>query len=192
MVSPKEVTKILTDWRKGDATALDRLIPVVHNELHRLAGKYLREGRQDNTFQATVLIQEAYIRLADEQDIEWKDRVHFFAVAARMMRRILVNYSQFCKNEKRDDNVLRLSLNEAIGSPEERYIDILLLHEALNSLAAVDPRKSQIVELRLFAGLNNEEVAEVLNVSLATVNREWRVTKAWLYKEALKDGHVRS
>jgi RNA polymerase sigma factor (TIGR02999 family) len=186
MDSPKEVTQMLMAWRKGDKTALDKLLPVVYDELHRIAGNYLRRERPNHTLQTTALVHEAYLRLADEQDIQWQNRTHFFAVAAQMMRRILVNYAVAQKTEKRGGDLFKLPLDEAILLPEKQNMDILALNDALNDLEIMDPRKSRIVELRFFAGLSNEEIAEVMEISLATVNREWRLIKAWLYNEVVK------
>jgi RNA polymerase sigma factor (TIGR02999 family) len=186
MGSPKDVTKMLMDWREGDKTALDRLLPVVYDELRRIAGSYLRRERSNHTLQTTALVHEAYLRLVGEQDTQWQNRAHFFAVAAQMMRNILVSYAVAQKAEKRGGNIYKFPLDEAIGMPERRDMDVLALNDALNDLATMDPRKSRVVELRFFAGLSNEEIAEVMGISLATVNREWRLIKAWLYNEVIK------
>ncbi|MEW6731939.1 MAG: sigma-70 family RNA polymerase sigma factor [Acidobacteriota bacterium] len=188
MGSPTDVTKMLMDWRKGDKTALDRLLPIVYSELHSIASRYLCRERSNHTLQTTALVHEAYLRLANEENIQWQNRTHFFAVAALLMRRILVDYAVAHKAEKRGGNIYKLPLDEAIGLPQKRDMDILALNDALNDLALMDARKSQIVELRFFAGLSNEEIAEAMDISLSTVNREWRMVKAWLYNEIIKDG----
>jgi RNA polymerase sigma factor (TIGR02999 family) len=186
---PEDVTKMLQDWRSGDKSALDRLMPVVYDELRRIASRYLSRERSDHTLQTTALVHEAYIRLVKDQDLQLQNRAHFFGIAAHIMRRILVKYAIARKAEKRGGGDYKLSLDEAIGlpeKPEQNELDIIALNDVLNTLAAVDERKSKIIELRFFAGLNNEETAEAMGLSLATVNREWRTARAWLHKELQK------
>jgi RNA polymerase sigma factor (TIGR02999 family) len=183
MDSQKELTQLLQSWRNGDKAALDKLMPIVYDELRRIASHYLRRQRANQTLQTTALVHEAYLRLIGKEDIDWQNRAHFFGVAARMMRYILIDYALAQQTEKRGGGNIKLSLDEGIEVPDRKDLDIETLNEALNTLAAVDERKSQIVELRFFAGLSNEEIAEVLGTSLATVNREWRMAKAWLRSE---------
>jgi RNA polymerase sigma factor (TIGR02999 family) len=183
MDKPKEVTLILKDWNRGDQSALEKLMPIVYDELKRIAARYMRKEQPNHTLQATALVNEAFMRLADEKDLEWQNRAHFFAIAANTMRRILVSYAVAARADKRGGGELRLSLDEAIGLPEKRDYNLLALNDALNRLAVMDPRKSQIVELRFFAGLENEEIAEALGISVGTVKREWKMAKAWLQCE---------
>ena len=185
MASSKEVTRMLKDWNNGDSSALEKLIPIVYDELKRIASGYLRRERPDHTLQTTALVNEAFMQLVDKQDMEWNDRVHFFRVAAQIMRHILVNHALTNKAAKRGGGDLKLSLDDAIGTAnkQEKDFDVLALHEALERLAEIDERKSQLVELRFFAGLSNEETAEVMGISLTTFKREWRMTKAWLHCE---------
>ena len=186
MTSPNGVTQLLQDWKNGDKEALDKLMPVVYDELRRIASRYLKQQRSNHTLQTTALVHEAYMRLIGKQDIEWQNRAHFFGIAARMMRYILMDYAIAQQAEKRGGGNLKLSLDDVIELPEKNELDVAVLHDSLNTLAEVDERKSQIVELKFFAGLSNEEVAEVMGVSLATVNREWRMARAWLQSELQK------
>jgi RNA polymerase sigma factor (TIGR02999 family) len=176
-----DVTQLLLDWRKGDPAALDKLLPLVYDELRRLAEQYMRRERPDHTLQATALVHEAYLRLVGA-DVQFQDRVHFFAVAAQMMRRILVDHARSYQYAKRGGGARKVSLDEAIDLSEERAADLVALDDALTGLAAIDPRKSQIVELRFFGGLTVEETAEVLGLSTATVINETRTARAWLYQ----------
>jgi RNA polymerase sigma-70 factor (ECF subfamily) len=183
---PADVTQILQEWNaSGDASA--RLMPLVYDELRRLAQNYLRRERPDHTLQPTALVHEAYLRLADQSRVEWQNRAHFFGVAAEMMRRILVDHARMHASEKRGGRGRRLSLDEASFLPEERAADLLALDEALKQLAITDARKSRVVELRFFGGLSVKETAEVLGVHTATVERDWVVAKAWLYREVGKE-----
>jgi RNA polymerase sigma-70 factor, ECF subfamily len=175
-----EVTRLLLAWSAGDEHALERLTPLVYQELHRLAAVYMARERPGHTLQATALVHEAYLRLVDLQGVGWRDRGHFFAVAARMMRRILVDFARARAYQKRDGGA-RVSLEEAVTVTEHAGAELLSLDEALNRLAAIDDRKSRIVELRYFGGLRVEETAEALNISPETVMRDWRAAKAWLY-----------
>ncbi|MBD0325325.1 MAG: sigma-70 family RNA polymerase sigma factor [Pyrinomonadaceae bacterium] len=182
----QEVTQLLAKLSNGDRTALDELLPLVYDELRRLADRYLRRERSDHTLQATALVNEAYLRLVD-QNVPWQNRAHFFGVAAEMMRRILVDHARSHQAQKRGSGGVKLSLDEAINMSDERAADLISLDEALNALAEFDPQKSRIVELRFFAGLSIEETAKVLGIGTATVIRQWRMAKAWLYHEVSKE-----
>jgi len=179
---PNNVTQLLLDWRRGDAEALDHLMPLVYNELRRLAGRYLRSERPEHTLQATALVNEAYIRLVD-MNVSWQDRAHFFAVAARLMRRLLVDHARAHHRAKRESGGPKISLDDAVEVSIQPTADIVALDEALKRLAEFDTRKTEIIELHFFGGLRNEEVAEALGVSRATVQRELRLAKAWLNHE---------
>ena len=186
-LSPKEITQLLRAWSKGDRSALDQLTPLVHAELHNLARRYLSKEMPGHTLQATALVNEAYMRLIDWQNVEWQNRAHFFGVSAQLMRHILVDYARSRRSHKRGGGAVEVSLDQAAVISSERAADFVALDDALNSLAAFDPRKSRIVELRFFGGLSIEETAEVMQVSPATVKREWSLAQAWLYRE-LKQG----
>ena len=178
-----EITQLLLAWSDGDETALTQLAPLVEAELRRLAQRYLSHERSGHTLQTTALVNEAYLRLIDWKNVHWQNRAHFFAVSAQLMRRILVDHARHRKYRKRGGDAIRVSLTEAVNVVQERSADVLALDEALQSLATLDPRKSQIVELRFFGGLSVEETAEVLKVSPRTVMREWGLAQAWLYRE---------
>ncbi len=186
MPSPKDVTQLLLDWRDGNKEALDKLIPLVYDELRGLADHYLRRERLDHTLQATALVHEAYFRLVDQRNVDWQNRAQFFGIAAGLMRRILLEHARSHRAAKRGGDKQKLSLDEAMGLSKERDVDLVSLDDALTSLEAIDPQKSRIVELRFFGGLTIEETAEVLGVSPITVNRAWRITKAWLLREIRK------
>ena len=179
---PGEVTQLLKGWCKGDADALEQLAPLVEGELRRLARRYLRKEQPAHTLQPTDLVNEAYVRLIGWNPVEWQDRTHFYAVAAKMMRRILVNQAISRARQKRGGSVLLVSLAEA-DQASQRSADILALDEALIKLAQIDDRRSQLVELRFFAGLTPDETAEVLGISARTVYREWDLARAWLFRE---------
>ena len=179
--SPQEVTRLLLDWSKGDQAALDRLMPLVDRELHRLAHHYMRQEKAGHTLQTTALVNEAYLRLVDQKQVHWKNRAHFFALSAQLMRRILVDHARRRKYAKRGGDAPRVSFDEAMAVSRERSADLISLDDALEKLAAIDPRKSRIVELRFFGGLSIEETAEALSVSPLTVKRDWSMAKAWLY-----------
>lgn len=181
--SSGEVTQLLINWSNGDQTALDKLIPLVYDELHRLAHHYMSRERPGHTLQTTALVNEAYLRLVDQKSVSWQNRAHFFAVAAQVMRQILVDYARRRQYLKRGGQAVQVSLDEAAVVSQERGADLVALDDALTSLAAVDPRKSQIVELRFFGGLSVKETAEVLKVSPRTVMRQWSLAQAWLYRE---------
>ncbi|MEW6735539.1 MAG: sigma-70 family RNA polymerase sigma factor [Acidobacteriota bacterium] len=186
--SSKEVTRLLLEWNAGNQDALINLIPLVYDELHRLARRYLRRERSSHTLQATALVNEAYLHLID-QDVQWQNRAHFFGIAAQLMRRILVGYARSQAAFKRGGGKTKLSLDETITFPKKRDIELIALDDALVSLDSIDKRQSQIVELKFFGGLTTEEVAEILKISPATVKREWTVAKAWLYK-AINEGKL--
>src|SRR5437879_865943 len=182
-VSPHRVTQLLQQWSHGDDSALAELTPLVYEELRRLAHHYMEGQRPDHTLQTTALVNEAYLRLADQTNPNWQSRAHFFAVAARAMRQILVNYAKSSRAQKRGGGALKVELDEAaIVSPEESK-EIVDLNEALERLAMLDSRKAQVVELKYFGGLNYDEIAEVLKVSAVTVRRDWKFARAWLYTE---------
>lgn len=181
--SPEKVTQLLTDWRQGDGGALNELTPLVYEDLRRLAHHYMSGQRADHTLQATALVNEAYLRLADQTDPNWQDRAHFFAVAARAMRQILVNYAISARAQKRGGGALKVELEEAALVSPAQSQEIVELHEALEQLATLDARKSEVVELKYFGGLNYDEIAEVLKISAITVRRDWEFAKAWLYSE---------
>ena len=181
--SPHEVTHLLQTWRRGDAAALDRLIPLVYDELHRLAHRHMAREWANDTLQTTALVHEAYLRLIDANQVEWKNRIHFFAISANLMRRILVEFARSRGSQKRGGDVWKVPLDEAeILSPEPDE-NLLALDGALTALAALDPRKAKVVELRFFGGMTEEETAEVLGVSSDTVLRDWKSAKLWLYRE---------
>lgn len=183
MSSPKSITRLLLDWHLGDASAMDKLMPLVYDELHYLAAVYLRREPAGHTLQPTALVHEAYLRLVDQQDVEWQNRVHFFGVAARLMRQILVDHARRQHATRRGGGWQKVTLDEAINIFKERDVNLIRLDDALITLEKFDPRASHIVELRFFGGLTIEEVAEVLNLSVATTNREWRASKLWLLRE---------
>jgi RNA polymerase sigma factor (TIGR02999 family) len=180
------VGELLSAWSAGDATALDRLTPIVYDELHRLARRYMRGERPGHSLQTTALVNEAYVRLVDYERMQWQNRAHFFAVSAQVMRRILVEHARR-QNLKRGGGVPHVSLDEAALVGDHRAADMVALDDAMNALAQLDPRKAQVVEMRFFGGLSVEETADVLKVSAATVMRDWGTARAWLYRE-LVDG----
>jgi RNA polymerase sigma-70 factor (ECF subfamily) len=180
---PEGITQLLLKWSDGDSSARERLMPLVYDELRRLAAKYLRQERANHTLQPTALVNEAYLLLIDQQKVEWQNRAQFFGLAARLMRNILVDHARTHKAAKRGGEHYRVSLSRADRLSEKPDVDLVALHETLERLAAHDPQKSQIVELRFFGGLTIEETAEVLDISHATVEREWKMARAWLRRE---------
>jgi RNA polymerase sigma-70 factor (ECF subfamily) len=181
-----QITEMLRDWSSGKQEALDALLPLVYDELHRQAARYLRRERVGHTLQTTALINEAYLKLIDQRDVNWQNRAHFFGIAAQAMRRILVDYARQRQSEKRGGGE-NLPLEEiALAISAERSVDLVALDEALTQLAKLDERQSRIVELRYFGGLSIEETAETLHISPATVKNDWRTAKAWLYSELKK------
>lgn len=181
--SRQDVTDLLVNCGKGDEEALNKLMPLVYAELRRLASRYLRQERPGHTLQTTALVHEAYLKLVDQKNASWENRVQFFAAAAKVMRHILVDYARSRRTLKRGGDYCRLSLDEAVISSKENDPDLLTLNEALNNLAAIDIQQSRVVELRVFGGLTVEETAETLGVSPRTVKREWSMAKAWLHKQ---------
>jgi RNA polymerase sigma-70 factor (ECF subfamily) len=182
-VSQQRVTELLVQWSQGNDAALVELTPLVYEELHRVAHHHLSGQRPDHTLQTTALVNEAYLRLADQTNPQWQNRAHFFAVAARAMRQILVSYARSQRSEKRGGGAFKMNLDEvAFVSPAESR-EIVDLHEALEQLSALDSRKAQVVELKYFGGLNYDEIAEALKISRITVRRDWEFAKVWLYTE---------
>lgn len=183
--SPNDVTRLLVEWGKGNQAALDELIPLVYDELRRLAGRYMRRESEGHTLQTSALVNEAYLRLVDQRSVQWQNRAHFFGVAAQLMRRILVDHARGRLRAKRGGGAQQVSLaDQSVISKE--LTDVIVLDDALKSLTDLDSRKSQIVEMKFFGGLTNEEVAEVLKVTTRTVEREWRKAKAWLNRAITK------
>jgi len=185
--SPNEVTELLLDWSNGNQAALDKLTPLVYEELHRLAHHHMRRERDDHTLQTSALVNEAYLRLINQRDVRWQNRAHFFSIASRLMRRILVDHARSHQYVKRGGGALKVSLDETALVSQDRAAELIALDEALTSLAAFDERKCQVVEMRFFAGMSVEETAEALNVSAITVKRDWSTAKAWLYREIGKE-----
>jgi RNA polymerase sigma factor (TIGR02999 family) len=180
--SPQSITQLLKAWRNGEQQALDQLISLVYAELHRLAHRYMRRERSGHTLQPTALVHEAYERLVDLKDVSWQNRAHFFGVSAQLMRRILVDYARSRRYTKREGQWRQVPLNEAVALFHDRQTDIVALDDALHALADIDPRKSRVVEMRFFGGLSIKEVAEVLNISEESVQRDWRLAKVWLLR----------
>jgi RNA polymerase sigma factor (TIGR02999 family) len=180
---PQEITQLLLSWSEGDKSALDQLIPLVYPELKRLARRYMGRESPDHTLQTSALINEAYLRLVDQHAVEWQDRAHFFAVAAQVMRHILIDHARSHRYHKRGAGAEHIPLDDVAVVSQERATELVALDDALTRLATVDPRKSQIVELRFFGGLTVEETAEVMKLSPITIKREWRSAKAWLHTE---------
>src|SRR3954465_15658089 len=181
--APPEITELLLAWSDGDESALERLVPLVHQELRRLARRQMAGEQQGHTLQTTALVNEAYLRLVDLRRMRWQDRSHFLGMSARLMRRILVDHARVRLAQKRGGSQHKVSLDEAASVAADRPVDLIALDDALAALAVVDPRKGQVVEMRFFGGLNIEETAEALNVSSETVKRDWKVAKAWLLRE---------
>jgi len=180
---PHEITRLLRDWRGGNQAALDQLLPLVYDELRRLAGRYLRREPAGQTLQPTALVNELYLRLVDQPEVDWQNRAHFFAVAAQAMRFLLLDRARSKQQAKHGGGARQVELEETAVISAEPSTDLLALDEALTRLAVLDPRQGRIVELRYFGGLSTAEVAEVLGVSEITVKREWLKAKAWLYRE---------
>lgn len=181
--SPQQVTQLLQAWGQGEDAALEKLVPLVHQELHRLARRYMFGEHAGHTLQATALVNEAYVKLLGCQKVDWQNRAHFFAISAQLMRRILVDSARARGYQKRGGDVPKVTLDEALIGPKEKGYDLVALDDALKVFAEIDFRKSQVVELRFFGGLSVEETAVVLKVSPDTVLRDWRLAKAWLKRE---------
>jgi RNA polymerase sigma factor (TIGR02999 family) len=191
MSSPRDVTQRLLDWNKGDRSALDELLPLVYEELRRVANHHLRRERPGHTLQPTALVHEAYMRLINQAEVNWQNRAHFFGVAANLMRQILIQHARAAHAAKRGGDARKLYLDDVPGISDglakKNDLDLIALDDALNHLAAVAPQQSLVVELRYFGGLSIEETAEVLGISPATVKREWTMAKAWLHREISKE-----
>lgn len=185
--SPQEVTRLLIAWSQGERAALDQLMPLVYGELRRIAHRHLGRERTGHTLQSAALVNEAYLKLLGGQPLDWQNRAHFFAVAAQLMRQILVDYARTRNRERRGGGAAHVSLDAALLVADEQAAELVALDEALHSLADFDARKSKVAELRFFGGLSVEETAVALQVAPVTVMREWRLAKAWLYRELSKD-----
>jgi len=185
--STHEVTQLLIEWSNGDKAALDKLMPLIHEELLRLAHHYMSRERPGHTLQTTALVDEAYLRLVNRKDVHWQNRAHFFAIAAQLMRSILVDHARSHAYAKRGGGARKIALEDAMVVSEERAAEVVALDDALKELASLDPQQSRIVELRFFGGATIEETAEVLALSPATIKREWSTAKAWLYRELSKE-----
>ncbi|HSE19267.1 MAG TPA: sigma-70 family RNA polymerase sigma factor [Pyrinomonadaceae bacterium] len=183
-----EITQLLAEWREGNQSALDELYPLVYDELHRLARRYMSRERKGHTLQTTALINEAYVRLVDQKNVQWANRSHFFAISAQIMRRILIDHARRRAYAKRGGGARPVSLDEAAAVVPDQSEELLRLDEALKNLAEMDSRRSQVVELRYFGGLNNEEIAGVLHISENTVTRDWNMARAWLYQQLTGSG----
>ena len=179
-----EVTELLVGWNRGDEDALGKLLPIVYDELHRLASRYLRHERPEHILQSTALVHEAYLRLTDKKDVPWRNRTHFYAIAARMMRQVLVDSARRRDAAKRRG--MKISLSETLPAEAVDPVDVISLNDALTALAALNARQALVVELRYFGGLTFEEVAEVLGIAIPTAKLDWTLAKAWLYKELTK------
>jgi len=188
--APDEVTQLLVEWRDGSRSALDRLIPLVERELRRLARSYMRRERADHTLQTTALINEAYMRLVKQRNVQWQNRAHFFGIAAQLMRRILIDHAKGHRRAKRGGDAIKVSLDDVAAPSTDRSEELLALDAALEKLAAIDPRKGRVVEMRYFGGMTLEEAAEVLEVSPNTVMRDWRMARAWLEREISGGGSL--
>lgn len=182
--TPQDITQMLRRWGDGDQAVVEQLLPLVYDELHRQAARYLRRERPGHTLQTTALIHEAYLKLIGQRDVEWQSRTHFYAISANLMRRILVDYARTKHREKRGGSDIKVPLEEAeLAAAQERGVDLLALDEALNRLAEFDPKQAKVVELRYFSGLSLEDTADALAISRATAAREWAAARAWLHRE---------
>lgn len=182
-ISTNEITRLLIEWSDGNRAALDELYPLVYGELRRLARRHMRRERAGHTLQTTALVHEAYLRLVDQRGVRWQNRAHFFALAARVIRRVLIDHARRNHYAKRGGGARRVALEEAAELSTAKAAELLALDEALDALVALDPRRAEVVELRYFGGLSNEEIGEVLQVHPNTVVRDWKMARAWLYKE---------
>lgn len=181
--SSDEVSELLIAWSNGDQAALDKLIPLVYQELHQLASRYMRQEDPGHTLQTSALVNEAYLKLVDQRNVKWQNRAHFFAIAAQLMRRILVDHARTRTRVKRGGDQKKISFDETAIASNEKAAEFIALDDALTALAKLDAQKSRIVEMKIFCGLNIEEIAEVEKVSPSTIEREWRKAKAWLHTE---------
>lgn len=182
-ISPHEITQLLAEWTGGNQAALDKLYPLVYDELRRMAHRFMRRERKGHTLQTTALINEAYLRLVEQKNVHWANRSHFFSISAKIMRRILVDHARQYAYLKRGGGAHQVSLDEAALVTKDRARELLLLNDALDDLAKLDPRRSQVVELRYFGGLSNDEIAEFLKISANTVTRDWNMARAWIYQQ---------
>jgi|ERR1041385_2216748 RNA polymerase sigma factor (TIGR02999 family) len=183
--SHEDITRLLHAWSDGDKASLDKLIPIVYEELRRQASRYLRRENAGHTLQTTALVNEAYVRLVDQGNVRWQNRAHFFGIAAQLMRRILVDHARAKLSAKRGGGGVRITLEDDLASQKARDVELLALDEALTKLAQLDEQQAKVVELRFFSGLNVKETAEALGISPATVKRDWSVAKAWLRREII-------
>ena len=186
-MSDKPITQLLSEIKSGRQEVLGELLPLVYDELRRLADNYLRRERSDHTLQPTALVHEAYLRLVGQNPIEWQNRAHFFGIAARLMREILIEYARGRNRQKRGGAYkTQIAVSDAVSFNDEEQFDVIAVDEALNMLEKLDERQARIVELKFFGGLKNEEIAEVLNISVSTITREWEMARTWLYRELKK------
>jgi RNA polymerase sigma-70 factor, ECF subfamily len=185
--SPDQITQLLIDWSKGDKSALDKLVPVVYEELRRLARHFMSGENPGHTLQTTALVNEAYLRLADQRRVSWQNRAHFFAISGKLMRRILLDHARRHARKKRGGDARKVQLDEVAVISQQRSSELIALDDALRSLEVIDPRRAQVVELRYFGGLSVEETSEVLKVAPNTVVRDWNLAKVWLYQEMTKE-----
>jgi RNA polymerase sigma factor (TIGR02999 family) len=185
-IAPEQMTRLLVAWSDGDKSALDKLMPVVHDELRRMAHRYMNRERKGHTLQTTALVNEVYLKLIDQRHVSWQNRAHFFAVAAKLMRRILVDYARSRQYAKREGEQHKVELEEAVQVSRERSAELIAVDDALMSLEMIDARKAKVVELRFFGGLTFEETAEEAQTSHATIERDWTTARAWLYREISK------
>lgn len=186
-LAPDNLTGLLVEWREGDKEALDRLIPLVYDQLRRIAHRYVQHERDGHTLQTSALVNEAYLRFAGQRQVSWQNRAHFFAATAQVMRHILIDHARRRRYAKHGGEVQQVSIEDVAGMSLQRADELIALEEALDELTKLDPRKAQVVELRYFGGLSLEEAAEVLEISLMTVRRDWRAAKAWLYRRMKYD-----
>jgi len=184
--APQDVTQLLMDWSNGDQSAADHLFPLVYGELKRMARRYLRKENPGHTLQTTALVNEAYLRLVDQKRVHWQNRAQFYGIAAQMMRRILVDHARSHARLRRGGQAVKISLDHIATLADERAAELIALDEALDSLAKLDERRSQVVEMRFFGGLSNSEIATVLKIAPNTVMRDWNMARAWLYRELQK------
>jgi RNA polymerase sigma factor (TIGR02999 family) len=187
MPAAADITRLLADWSAGNDAALNQLLPLVYDELRRLASRYMRRERPDHLLQTTALVHEAYVRLVEQRNVNWETRAHFFAVAARVMRHILVDHARGVQRAKRGHGAAPVSLNDIAVLSNDRADEVLAVNSALESLTAIDPRKSRVFELRYFGGMSVDEAAAALRISPATVARDWRMAKAWLRREMMPE-----
>ncbi|MBL8191904.1 MAG: sigma-70 family RNA polymerase sigma factor [Acidobacteria bacterium] len=187
-----DVTQLLVAWSEGDQSALEQLLPLVNAELRRLAGNYMRRESPGHTLQTSALVNEAYLRLIDQKNVQWQNRAQFFGIAAQLMRRILIDHARKAQYAKRGGGAIQVSLDETAAVTDARAAELIAVDEALEKLTAMDERKGRIVELRFFGGLTEEETAEVIGISVPTVQREWRAAKAWLHRLLMGEGNAES